>query len=504
MADQTFGVKCGFWDAINADRTYSADDMNRPYNRLVADGVFAASDGSPSSDLQVVASGTSMNITVQKGQGIFAHKWFENPSSILITVPDNTALYSRIDSVIVQIDKRTSGRVGNIVYRTGTPSATPEAPEINTASNVIEYRIANISVMAAATSISQSVITDLRGSESCPWVTGLIQQVDTSTLWLQFQAAYESQYNQYTTDYLEYVEQQRQAWEDFLSTLTDELTVSTNVVSFTSVYTSDGTVSEVPINISSYAPSTDVLQVFINGLLATPTTDYALSQDGESIELTEDLLEGQTVVFVVFKSLIGANIESAVSLIQRLDAKMDAITEDSGWVALNLEGDVTAADDDLTPAVRSIGNRIYLRGSVSGVEAAETLIATLPVSCKPGADFTFTSAAVTSLGAVHPVTITVAAASGNISVSAVGTIGATDAISIGCTFLANYTNNTSMVFRFIGTVETMNDLPENPSAGDVWMVADPGNCYLWNGSEWELYTAVITDLEIDAIIDSIA
>ena len=66
MADQTFGVNCGFWDAINYDRTYSADDMNKPYSRLVADGVFAANDGTPSSDLQVVASGASMNITVPR------------------------------------------------------------------------------------------------------------------------------------------------------------------------------------------------------------------------------------------------------------------------------------------------------------------------------------------------------------------------------------------------------------------------------------------------------
>ena len=94
MADQTFGVNCGFWDAINYDRTYSADDMNKPYSRLVADGVFAANDGTPSSDLQVVASGASMNITVQKGQGIFAHKWFENPSSLLITVPDSRRIRS--------------------------------------------------------------------------------------------------------------------------------------------------------------------------------------------------------------------------------------------------------------------------------------------------------------------------------------------------------------------------------------------------------------------------
>ena len=260
MADQNFGVKCGFWDAVNYDRTYSADDMNKPYSRLIADGVFAANNGTPSSDLQVTASGSGMNISVLKGQGIFSKKWFENTSSVLITVPENTARYSRIDSVLVQIDRRTSGRAGYIVYRTGTPAATPEPPAINQVSGVIEYRIANVAVEAAATSISQADITDLRGSASCPWVTGLIRQVDTSTLWAQFQAAYEAQYNQYTADYSDYIERQRQAWEDFLATLTDELTVSTNVVSYTNVYTSEASVDNIPIGIASYAPETDILQ----------------------------------------------------------------------------------------------------------------------------------------------------------------------------------------------------------------------------------------------------
>ena len=511
MADQNFGVKCGFWDAVNYDRTYSADDMNKPYSRLIADGVFAANDGTPSSDLQVTASGSGMNISVLKGQGIFSKKWFENTSSVLITVPENTALYTRIDSVLVQIDRRTSGRAGYIVYRTGTPAATPEPPAINQISGVIEYRLANVSVEAAATSISQADITDLRGSEACPWVTGLIKQVDTSTLWAQFQAAYAAQYEQYTADNLAYLERQRQAWEDFLATLTDELTVSTNVVSYTNVYTSEASVDNIPIGIASYAPETDILQVYINGLLATPGTDYALAENRTSVDLTETLLSGQVVVFVVYKSLIGASIESAVSLIERLDDKINGFTADSGWVTLELQGSVTAADDALLPAVRQIDSRVYLRGSIKGIEAADTLVALLPACCRPAEDVTFTSAAVTSGGVIRPVTITLEAASGEISVSAVGTIAAADGISIACAFLANYSADTPMIYDFRGNANAYADLPASPKAGDVYMVlsADPthfiqaGDSVLWNGSAWQIVTARITSAQIDAIINSI-
>ena len=110
MADQIFNVNCGFFDAVNNDRVYSTDDMNKPYKRVVSDGVFASPQGTPSTDLQVVSGGSGMLIDVNTGEGIFASKWFQNPSAIPITVPSNTALTPRVDSVIIQVDGRSSGR----------------------------------------------------------------------------------------------------------------------------------------------------------------------------------------------------------------------------------------------------------------------------------------------------------------------------------------------------------------------------------------------------------
>ena len=511
MADQVFGAKCGFWDAVNYDRTYSADDMNKPYNRLVSDGVFAANDGSASTDLQVFASGTSKNISVSKGAGIFSHKWFENPGSLIITVPDNTSINPRIDSVIVQVDRRTSGRVGNIVYRTGTAAADPEPPVINGVTNVIEYRLANIAVGPSVTVISQADITDLRGSAACPWVTGLIQQVDTSTLWTQFQTAYQNQFNGYTADYQQYIELQRQAWEDFLSTLTEELTVSTNVVSFTSVYNTLGTVTDIPVDIASYAPATDVLQVYINGLLATPDVDYTIAFDGTSITLEQSLDAGQTVVFVVFKSLIGADIESAVSLIQRVDDKINNFTEDTGWFPLVLESGITAASSADTPMIRMVGSRVQIRGSIKGVSAYNTTISTLPVTLKPAADEVFTSSADDGSGGADQVTITIKADSGDIIVSS-GSMAATDAISLSFTYLANYSSNMAMIYRYMGSVSSYANLPTSGvQAGDYYIVqsADAdhnisaGDSVLWNGAEWEVFNSSISAADIDAIIDTI-
>lgn len=514
MADQIFSANAGFFDAINYDRTYSADDMNKPYSRVIADGVFATNQGTPSTDLQVVSAGTGMEISVQRGQGIFASKWFESPSAIIITVPPNTTFYPRYDSVIVQIDKRSSGRVGNIVYRTGTPAANPQYPPINTVANVVEYPLAYVYVAAGATAINNDAITDLRGSASCPWVTGLITQVDTSTLWAQYQAAYMQQFAQFTTDYQNYTSEQREAWEEFVQTLTEELTVNTNVILFSSVYTATGSATVIPINIPSYNPNTDILQVFINGLLAVENTDYTVNSNNQNITLTTAIKAGNDVNFIVFKSVIGADIESAVTMMRKLDDKIANFMADSGWINFTLESGAQAYDSNNKPGVRCIGNRVYLRGAIKNLTSNST-ICTLPVSYRPAQDHVFTTSAFNSSGTVNDeITITVSASNGTIKLTAKsGTITGTDKISIATSFLAATGNSVAMIYEYMGSVATYADLPESGmNTGDVYMIqtADAehniaaGDDVMWNGSEWELLNAVISSDDIDTIIDSIS
>lgn len=312
MADQTFAVHCGFFDAIDSDRTYSADEMNRPYRRVISNGVFATPQGNPSTDLQVVES-TGMNIICRPGEGLFADKWFENPSSIVITVPDNTTTVPRIDSVLVQVDTRTSGRVGNIVYRTGTPASSPVPPAINQIDGVVEYRLANIRVNAGVTSIMGRYITDRRGSSDCPWVTSLIYQVDTSTLYDQWQAAY-----------AEYFEEEKAIWDAWYAQLTEDLDVSMTLDRHTNTVTTTAqTTGTIPIGLA-YNHNTDILEVYINGLRAIEGTHYIVVDD-TSILVENRLQIGQTVTFVVMRSVISGSATNIMVLLQELESQIAGI-----------------------------------------------------------------------------------------------------------------------------------------------------------------------------------
>lgn len=345
MAEQVYNIRSGFYNAINKDRTYSADDMNKPYKRIVSDGVFCNPNGTPSEDFQVIAT-TGMVLNVKPGNGLVAHKWIESETITPIVVPGNTSLNSRVDGVFLQVDEST--RTGNIVYKTG---------DITPASGKTEYLIATVTVASGATSITQADIVDKRG-DTCPWVAALIEQPDMSTLWANFTAAYQQSYDAFIAQQQAGAEAIQQAWDDFFSQLTDELTMTMNIETLKNTYTTTADETTIPIGIPSYSSGTDVLMVFINGLMADSSM-YSVS--GSNVVLVNALPENNKVDFVVFKSLVTADQASTVSAIQQLTYQLDAATGDSGWSNVTL---LNGAGPGRACRVRKVGKTVTISGDV--------------------------------------------------------------------------------------------------------------------------------------------
>jgi len=146
MAEQKFKINCGFFDSINGNNKYSASDMNRPYHRIITEGVFATPQDTPSTDLQVYTANDRLDIIVKKGEGMLARKWFENPADLRVSITPNSNIVNRIDSIIMQVNKNQSELNGSIVYREGTYATNAEPPALENTENVIEMRLANILV----------------------------------------------------------------------------------------------------------------------------------------------------------------------------------------------------------------------------------------------------------------------------------------------------------------------------------------------------------------------
>ena len=157
-------ITYGYFDSINGDRKYNADQMSEYFDGIVSDGVFQSVGGA----LAVSAQSTpDMSVKVASGRAIINNKWIKNDADITLPITAASTAYTRITSVVVQLDP--ANRLIRITTKDGTPSGSPVAPEITEN----ELEIARITVAANATSIAGSAITDKR-----EYVHGVIRQVD--------------------------------------------------------------------------------------------------------------------------------------------------------------------------------------------------------------------------------------------------------------------------------------------------------------------------------------
>ena len=95
----------------------------------------------------------------------------------------------RIDRIVLRLDLSVDVRAIDLYVLKGVEASAPIAPGLTRNNTIYEIALADILVSKNSTSISQPRITDTRlNTELCGIVTGLITQVDTTTLYSQVQA----------------------------------------------------------------------------------------------------------------------------------------------------------------------------------------------------------------------------------------------------------------------------------------------------------------------------
>lgn len=203
------------------DRAETSELFALLFAKLVSNGVLA----SPADCFQVIA-GSGMNVSVRPGFGIINGRFGYNNAAQLLSIDPASATYSRIDLVVLRCNYLD--RVVEVVVKTGTAAANPVAPTLlqPAAGDYYELQLAQIIIPKNTTQISQSMIKDTRYNSSvCGIVTQLIDHLDTSTFYAQFDALtaeYSTKataaYETFTAQAEEYLEEFSDALEDFNTT----------------------------------------------------------------------------------------------------------------------------------------------------------------------------------------------------------------------------------------------------------------------------------------------
>lgn len=182
-------VTFGFYNSLDHDRKYNSEQVSRMFDGLINDGVFS-SIGSA----LIVQEGTGMQIAVGTGKAWFNHTWTNNDAILPLEVQISELALNRIDVVVLEVDGSPEVRFNDIKIIKGTPGSIPTAPVMIQTEYKHQYPLAHVYVGAGVTSITQANITNKIGTEECPFVTGIVQQVTIDELLIQWESEFQQWY----------------------------------------------------------------------------------------------------------------------------------------------------------------------------------------------------------------------------------------------------------------------------------------------------------------------
>lgn len=170
-------VSSGFFNSLNGDRKYNAAQMSAIFDGLIIDGVFA----SIGTAFAVKAAG-GLTVNVGVGKAWFDHTWTVNDSILPMTAPEAEVLLDRIDAVVLEVNGTESVRENTIKFVKGNPSSAPSRPTLTNEGNVHQYPLCYIYRKYGTAVINQADITPMVGTESTPFVIGILQTISLDEL----------------------------------------------------------------------------------------------------------------------------------------------------------------------------------------------------------------------------------------------------------------------------------------------------------------------------------
>lgn len=329
-------LESGFFNSVNGDRKYNAEDIGRYFENLMSSGVYKRIENN-----MLVSANSGMMLTVAPGAGLIDCHWFKARAAETVTIPTANAVLPRFDTVVVRLDKSDNVRSISLVVVSGTPAESPVEPSPVRTETVYDLVLALVYVPAGATSIVAENITDVRGNEwYCDYVHSL---VDTPVL-------------------------------KMLSSVYKAVVNDTTVI---------------PINIAAFDPNVDIVNVYVNGFHMSDGTDYTIDKGNKTVVLTNGVQVNTVVNVEVYKPTMSDDIpatsEALAAVLEEntvLRSRLSELEADSGWIEIPWENGATS-NVNWTARLRRVGKSIFLRGLCTSISANEIQLATIPEGYRP-------------------------------------------------------------------------------------------------------------------------
>lgn len=162
-------ITSGFFNSINGDRKYNAEDMSDLFEGILSDGILAKIGNK----FALSTNGTR-SILIGTGKAWFNNRWIQNDSTYPADLPLSELMLDRFDAVVIEINANENVRAGTIKVIKGTPSSTPQYPTLVHTEEINQYPLCYVSVKANSQVVVMADIIDKRGTTECPYSEGIV------------------------------------------------------------------------------------------------------------------------------------------------------------------------------------------------------------------------------------------------------------------------------------------------------------------------------------------
>lgn len=208
----------GFFDAEELvdgtfDREYVAEQWANYFKLFIGNGVFV----SPMNQLKVVAA-SGLGVQISPGYAWINGYWYRVEGNVALEIPPNVTATKQKHGVFIRWDS-VNREIKAIVGENRTT--------VNRISPYYELKIAEVTVPVSATAVTDANIKDTRPDSSvCGFVTGIVDVIDSSDLFLQYQTIF--------NEFMEHIAGQLD--EDIAGHLQDEIDDIKREIGAPSVY----------------------------------------------------------------------------------------------------------------------------------------------------------------------------------------------------------------------------------------------------------------------------
>lgn len=185
----------GFYNSLNGDRKYNAEQFSVLISCLIIDGVL-----DNWGDMLMARPGTGgLSIVLGSGRAWFNDTWNENDADIPFDLDPADPLLSRIDTLVLEVDRTIDKRVNRVFIAKGTPATNAVPTTLLNGPDVFQHALAYITVEPNTQEITADKIQILVGTETCPFITGILEQASIEQLFAGWEYQFDTWFEELQT-----------------------------------------------------------------------------------------------------------------------------------------------------------------------------------------------------------------------------------------------------------------------------------------------------------------